>query len=60
MIISRNFEKSGKKTTTKIKTKDLKRKTRKKRKKIYFSFDSNAPELVTASRLEACVKDVSD
>ena len=27
---------------------------------IYFSFDSNAPELVTASRLEACVKDVSD
>ena len=27
---------------------------------IYFSFDSNTPELVTASRLEACVKDVSD
>ena len=27
---------------------------------IYFSFASNAPELVTASRLEACVKDVSD
>ena len=27
---------------------------------IYFSFDSNTPGLVTASRLEACVKDVSD
>ena len=27
---------------------------------IYFSFDFNTPELVTASRLEACVKDVSD
>ena len=27
---------------------------------IYFSFDSNTPKLVTASRLEACVKDVSD
>ena len=27
---------------------------------IYFSFDSNTPELVTVSRLEACVKDVSD
>ena len=27
---------------------------------IYFSFESNTPELVTASRLEACVKDVSD
>ena len=27
---------------------------------IYFSFDSNTLELVTASRLEACVKDVSD
>ena len=27
---------------------------------IYFSFDSNTPELVTASRLGACVKDVSD
>ena len=26
----------------------------------YFSFDSNTPELVTASRLQACVKDVSD
>ena len=26
---------------------------------IYCSFDSNTPELVTASRLEACVKDVS-
>ena len=25
---------------------------------MYFSFDSNTPELVTASRLEACVKDV--
>ena len=24
---------------------------------IYFSFDSNTPELVTASRSEACVKD---
>lgn len=27
---------------------------------IYLSFDSNTPELVTASRLKACVKDVSD
>ena len=27
---------------------------------IYLLFDSNTPELVTASRLEACVKDVSD
>ena len=27
---------------------------------IYFSFDSNTPALVTASRLEACVNDVSD
>ena len=27
---------------------------------IYFSFDSNTPELVAVSRLEACVKDVSD
>ena len=27
---------------------------------IYFSFDSNTPELVTTSRLEACVKDVID
>ena len=27
---------------------------------IYFSFDSNTPELVTVSRIEACVKDVTD
>ena len=27
---------------------------------IYFSFDSNSSELVTVSRLEACVKDVRD
>ena len=27
---------------------------------IHFSFDSNTPDLVTVSRLEACVKDVSD
>lgn len=27
---------------------------------IYFSFDSNTPELVIASRLEGCFKDVSD
>ena len=28
--------------------------------KFTFHFDSNTPELVTVSRLEACVKDVSD
>ena len=29
-------------------------------RQLIFSFYSNTPELVTASRLEACVKDVSD